>query len=71
MGPFTLHTLYNQLIPNKARFSALFSTTYITAPTPDITTLLVTGSNMIFQKVGYFEYSTLSYLRKQPLYSSR
>jgi len=38
----------------------LFSTTYITASTYDITTVLVFGSNIIIQEVGFSENSTIS-----------
>ena len=38
-------------------FSAPLSTTYIKALTWDTTTLLVIGSNIIFEEVDYFENS--------------
>jgi len=57
----TLATLYiqHQLIHHEAMFFWLVRTTYTRASTSDITTVLVIGSNRIFQEAGYFEYSNI------------
>ena len=55
-----------QCYVTRTLYFVLFSTTYIKASTPDITTLPVMGSNIIFQEVGYSENSTISlFLRTQ------
>ena len=40
--------------------SALLNATYTRASTSDITTLIVTDSNVIFQEVGYSDNSSIS-----------
>jgi hypothetical protein len=55
-----VHTVVPTNSPYSTFFSALLSTTQITASTSNITTLPIRGSNKIPQQSGYFEKWTLS-----------